>query len=229
MNLTPELVALCDRAVEDPGDENDPYDSFRDDDYTIIVSRLLRERPKGQFWLFAYGSLIWKPEFEVRERRRAIARGWQRGFSMRIERFRGTPEQHGYMMCLDRGGICEGVVLALSEADLEAQLHKLVFREIGCPQHLEAMRWIDVETTEGVVPALVFFAAPALLHTYQPNRPLAEVAHALARACGHWGSGAEYLRNTVAHLEDMGIHDQRLWLLQEMVAAELRAMQRITG
>jgi cation transport protein ChaC len=50
---------------------------------------------------------------------------------------------------------------------------------------------------------------------------LVDVAHALARACGHWGSGAEYLYNTVSHLEEQGIHDAHLWDLQDLVAKEI--------
>jgi len=43
------------------------------------------------------------------------------------------------------------------------------------------------------------------------NQPLEKVANVLARACGHVGSGAEYLYNTVSHLEEFGIHDRNLW------------------
>ena len=50
-----------------------------------------------------------------------------------------------------------------------------------------------------------------------------EVAHVVARACGHWGSCAEYLHNTVAHLEDHGIHDRSLWRLQALVAERIKA------
>ena len=41
---------------------------------------------------------------------------------------------------------------------------------------------------------------------------------------GHWGSGAEYLMNTVHHLEDYGIHDRALWHLQRLVASEIDRM-----
>lgn len=51
-----------------------------------------------------------------------------------------------------------------------------------------------------------------------------QIAYALARACGHWGSGAEYLYNTVSHLEDRGIHDESLWQLQELVAREIEIL-----
>lgn len=45
----------------------------------------------------------------------------------------------------------------------------------------------------------------------------------LARACGHWGTGAEYLLNTVTHLQARGIHDAGLWHLQRLVAQRIEA------
>ncbi|MGT2466896.1 hypothetical protein ACVOMV_21100 [Mesorhizobium atlanticum] len=37
-------------------------------------------------------------------------------------------------------------------------------------------------------------------------------------------SGAEYLYNTVCHLETFGIHDCNLWRLQQLVADEIRSI-----
>ncbi len=222
MRLTAELVARCHRVVADPGPEP-KYDYFGDDDYVRATAAVLAGKPDGPLWLFAYGSLIWKTEFPTVETRRAVAHGWQRMFSMRIERFRGTPEQPGYMMCLDNDGDCEGVALRLSDNDPSIQINKLLYREIGSHEALESVRWIDVQTAEGSLRALVFYARPHLLDFYSENRPLADVAHGLARACGHWGSGAEYLFNTVSNLEALGIHDANLWRLQELVAQEIES------
>jgi cation transport protein ChaC len=47
------------------------------------------------------------------------------------------------------------------------------------------------------------------------------VAQVLARACGHIGSGAEYLFKTVQSLEKLGIRDPYLWRVQKLVAAEV--------
>ena len=223
MALTPELVALCHREVT-AGPPDPRYDNFTDADYDRAITQVLDGKPEGPFWLFASGSLIWKPEVIHVERRKAIAKGWHRAFSMRIEAYRGTPEQPGYMMCLDRGGHCEGVILRLPEDDQIAQLNRLLKREVGSHEQLESARWIEVETSEGPVMALTFYAHPRLLDYYQEGRPQAEIVHGLARACGHWGSGAAYLHNTVSHLEALGIHDEALWTLQEMVAAEIIAI-----
>jgi cation transport protein ChaC len=49
------------------------------------------------------------------------------------------------------------------------------------------------------------------------------IADVLSKAVGGRGSMVEYLFNTVAHLEQMGITDSHLWRLQEMVAERLDA------
>lgn len=221
MKLSADLVAQCHRDVADPGAEVEAYDYFTEQDHRAAVDSLLAQRPSGPFWVFAYGSLIWRPEFPHVETRRVVANGWHRAFSMRMTRWRASPEQHGYMMCLDRGGHCEGVALQMPEEGLKEHLFNLLYREVGSHEAMEGVRWIDVSHSDGSFTALTFYAAPDLLADYEANRPMAEIAHALARACGHWGSGAEYVRNTVCHLEDMGIHDDYLWQLQEMVADEI--------
>jgi glutathione-specific gamma-glutamylcyclotransferase len=220
LSLTPNMVALCHREVVDTGPSPDTK-YLHDEDYRPAAERLVSLKRPGPFWLFAYGSLIWKPEIPSLETKRAVAHGWHRAFNMKIERYRGTKEQPGYMMCLDRGGLCEGVVLRLPDEDHDAQVEKLLRRELSRKGGLDAVRWIDVETADGTVQALAFYAAPDTLENYQSNRSPSEIAHGLARACGHWGSGADYLYNTVNHLEQLGIHDEGLWALQELVAAEI--------
>lgn len=221
MSLTPEMVKLCHREVADPGPSPDTV-YLRDEDFRPAAEHLVSLKKPGPFWLFAYGSLIWKPEIPSLETKRATAHGWHRAFSMKIERFRGTRAQPGYMMCLDRGGTCDGVVLRMLDEEFEVQAEKLLRRELSRKAALNAVRWIDVETVDGMVQALVFYAAPDQLEYYQPKRVPEEIAAGLARACGHWGSGADYLYNTVSHLEQLGIHDEGLWRLQELVAAEIK-------
>ena len=54
--------------------------------------------------------------------------------------------------------------------------------------------------------------------------PPDEIADVLARSCGHLGTGAEYLLNTVTQLERRGMHDPGLWRLQELVAERIGAV-----
>ncbi len=226
LSLTPELVKLCHREVADGGPIPGAV-PMRDEDYRPAAEELAAQLQGRQLWLFAYGSLLWKPEVPHSDMKRAVLRGWHRAFSMRIMRFRATQEQPGFMMCLDRGGACEGAVLAITGDDPAAAIEKLLRRELSRKVALTAVRWLEAETEDGPVTALTFYAGPDQLDSYITDRPLGEIANGLARACGHWGSGADYLYNTVSHLEQLGIHDEGLWRLQELVAQEIRALHGV--
>jgi cation transport protein ChaC len=220
MALTSDLITLVHRALDDPGPE--PGLVYHDAaDYDAVVARILASHPPASdVWLFAYGSLIWKPEIEHTGARLGTARGWHRAFCFRITRWRATREQPGLMMALDRGGQCQGMLYRLPGHSLPEQLGKLFRREFTVKPANSMPRWIKVETDEGPVTALAFVMnrqAPAYVGRLAPE----EVADVLAKACGHWGSGAEYLHNTVLHLEENGIHDSNLWRLQKLVAARI--------
>ena len=227
--LTDELVAHVHRFEPDPGVQPGSV-PLTEEDYEAVLDGLLSERRPGPFWLFAYGSLIWKPEVTHVEERLATAPGWHRSFCLKLLRWRGTPECPGLMMALDRGGSCKGVIYRLPEDDLRAQLAKLLRREMTTkwppygerPLTTNAIRWINVTCGGEALPALAIVANPKG-GAYAGRLGLDEVARTLATAAGHWGSCAEYLHNTVVHLEQRGIRDSNLWRLQELVAAEITA------
>jgi len=220
LSLTPDHVARAHRAIEDPGPN--PHILYHSDaDYDAIVEHILSSRPNNdEMWLFAYGSLIWKPEVDHLAAQNGVARGWHRSFCFKITRFRGSREQPGLMMALDRGGQCRGVLYRLDTTDPGTTLRRLFRREFTSKPPNSMPRWITVQSERGPLSALTFVMnrqSPA----YVGKLPLEAVAHVLASACGHWGSGAEYLLNTVQHLSERGIHDSNLWRLQQLVAARL--------
>ena len=218
--LTRDLVASVHRVIEDPGpDPNLVYHT--EEDYDSVVRHLLTGHLSGQdLWLFAYGSLIWKPEVDHVEERLGTAAGWHRSFRLRITRWRATKDQPGLMMVLDRGGQCRGVLYRLPAATVEANLGKLVRREMSVKPSSNTPRWITVDTGEGRVRAIAF-VVDRKGRPYAGNLSPMETADILARACGHWGSCAEYLHNTVIHLAERGIHDRNLWRLQRLVAERI--------
>jgi glutathione-specific gamma-glutamylcyclotransferase len=224
MRLTAEHVRRVHRDIPDPGQQL--LDGFRpatDSDYADIVGEMLRTRPPGPFWLFAYGSLIWRPATEYTESRQAVARGWHRRFCLGWDyRFRGSREAPGLMLALDRGGQCRGMLYALPEAALEAQLQLLIRREMTMVPSAFPWRWIDVITGEAPVKALTF-AMDRKSGRYVANLSEDQLADMLASAVGSRGSMAEYLFSTVAKLEELGIHDRNLWRLQALVADRIDA------
>jgi cation transport protein ChaC len=217
LKLTPDLVARTHRIVEDAGPESG-LTYHTEVDYDEVVAALLKDHFEQQdVWVFAYGSLIWKPEIEHVEERIATAPGWRRSFCLKINRWRGTKEQPGLMMALDRGGQCKGMVLRIARQHLSDSVGKLVRREMSVKPPSNIPRWIGVDTAEGRIRALAFVSNPRG-RAYAGRLTIEEIADALSKACGHWGSGAEYLHNTIVNLHERGIRDSYLWRLQELVA-----------
>ncbi|WP_425356232.1 gamma-glutamylcyclotransferase [Sinorhizobium americanum] len=83
--------------------------------------------------------------------------------------------------------------------------------------------WVRVRTESGERKALTFWASTPQ-HQLTDRMPLAEAASIIAAACGPAGSCAQYLYNTVLHLEAEGIRDRNLWRLQQLVAEEIRCL-----
>jgi cation transport protein ChaC len=222
MALTAELVALVDRVEPDPGPEPGTTDPT-DEQFDALVNALLSEYRPDELWVFAYGSLIWNPEFDFIEHRRAAAAGWHRSFCLKLPRWRGTHELPALMLALDRGGSCRGIAYHLPSGDHFGQLRRLVQREIDANPPTNVPRWISIKTDAGPLRALTFVADPDG-RAYSGRLSLEEVARTTARAAGHWGSAAQYLLRTIVKLEEHGIRDRNLWRLQSLVADEIKAL-----
>ena len=188
-----------------------------------LARELLEGARGGPFWVLAYGSLIWKPAFEHVEARRVAVHGWRRAFCMDMHDWRATPAQPGLMMALARGGACVGVAYRMPGDDPEGRMLRLLDREVAWREDRPWLRWVTARGGGETIRALAFYCAPAadptLLHL-----PIEAQAARIARAAGPAGSCAEYLRNTVVHLEALGIRDRYLWRLQALVAAEIEAI-----
>ncbi|TGV11311.1 hypothetical protein EN816_23875 [Mesorhizobium sp. M8A.F.Ca.ET.173.01.1.1] len=80
------------------------------EEYAATLDTLLSQG-QDDVWVFAYGSLIWKPAFDFAEKRKGLLRGWHRDFCLGWDNsFRGSDANPALMLALDRGGSCNGML-----------------------------------------------------------------------------------------------------------------------
>jgi cation transport protein ChaC len=221
LRLTPELVALIAREVEDGGPAPGAV-VHSESDYEASLEALLAAGAwRGEdVWVFAYGSLLWNPAFDVAEQKAAVLHGWHRAFCIRLTRFRGTPEEPGLMMSLVPGGSCRGALYRIGGDRVLESLRKLWRREMTVKPPNTPPRWVVARAGSTEVRSITF-AADRKGPNYVSGLTGEQIASVLCKAVGHWGSGAEYLLQTVDHLERQGIRDANLWRLQRLVAQRL--------
>jgi cation transport protein ChaC len=219
--LTPALVELIARKVEDVGPAPGVV-VHDDDDYEASLQATLTAGDwQGEdVWVFAYGSLLWNPAFEAAEQLAAVLPGWHRAFCIRLTRFRGTPQQPGLMMSLVPGGSCRGALVRIRGECVPDSLRKLWRREMTVKPPNTPPRWVVARAGSADVRAIVF-AADRKGPNFVSGLSGEQTAQVLCSAVGHWGSGAEYLMQTVDQLERLGIRDANLWRLQRLAARQL--------
>jgi cation transport protein ChaC len=195
-----------------------PFRLWTVEERQASMEEALRHWHDGEdIWVFGYGSLIWRPEFDYQERRLATLRGYHRALCLWSRVNRGTPESPGLVFGLDRGGSCRGVVYRVSGALVPRIFPALWQREMSTGAYLP--RWLSCGTDGGPVKALVFVmnrTSPA----YIPALPEAEVVAIVRRASGRYGPCIDYVLHTAQALQAAGIHDARLAHLAALLAEQ---------
>ncbi len=162
-----------------------------------------------EFWVFGYGSLMWRPGFEFAESEPALIRGFHRRLCVLSHVHRGTPERPGLVLGLDRGGSCHGTAYRIDPLQWPETLAYLRAREQVTSVYLEVQKPVTLQRSRRAVVAT----------TYLVDRRHRQYAGALHRdellaivrqGTGISGRCIDYLLNTLTHLRDLDIHDMRL-------------------
>ena len=172
------------------------------------LNTTMRRHRGGPVWLFAYGSLIWRPECSAAERRRARVHGYHRGLYLWSHEHRGTPERPGLVFGLDRGGSCAGFAYRLPQEDLENSLLALWKREMPYPSYRP--HWLNCRLEDGTKVQALGFVLERHLPSYAGNLPDNLLTQILDSASGRFGSTRDYVEQTVSALRNHAMPDKNL-------------------
>ena len=175
-------------------------------------------------WIFAYGSLIWDPEFSWAETEPALLHGYHRSFCVYSYDYRGTPAQPGLVLGLDRGGSCRGMAFRLSSDALAEAIDSVWLREMS-GRRVYDVRLLPVRTGHGMRMALAFTVLRDC-PDYTGRLSLDEAARLILGAVGRRGTCRDYFENTLRHLERLGLADTLLRSLAKRIEALTRLHPR---
>lgn len=172
----------------------------------------------GDFWVFGYGSLMWRPGFAHLETAPALLHGVHRSLCIFSHVHRGTPQRPGLVLGLDRGGSCRGVAFRVGAADRDTVLAYLRTREQATKVYLERWRKLRLGDARGPETMALCYVVDRTHTQYAGELSLDEQVRLVCGGRGQSGANPDYVLNTSRHLRDMGIRDHRL----EALAARLQ-------
>jgi len=170
---------------------------------------------RDDFWVFAYGSLMWRPGFDFLERVPARLIGLHRALCVYSFVHRGTPERPGLVLGLDRGGMCRGIAFRVAAAAREETAAYLRAREQVTTVYLETMRRIELEEEKRRRVRALCFTVDRSHVQYAGRLTLAECLHHVRQGHGRSGANRDYVLETVRALEALGYRESDLHLLAE--------------
>jgi len=180
-----------------------------DDELRVSLDGALAQRDRAtDLWLFGYGSLIWNPGLPTVENVRAKVHGYHRGLYLWSRVNRGTPEQPGLVLALDRGGSCTGVAFRLAADGMMPHLEALWQREMMMGSYRPA--WLPCTLDDGRRVAALAFVMRRDVPAYTGKLADDTIRTVFRCATGRYGTTLDYVRRTVDALRESGMPDLAL-------------------
>lgn len=188
--------------------------------HASLRSALAPWQPGTSFWIFAYGSLMWNPEFTWDARHVATIRGYHRSFRIWSRINRGTPENPGLVLTLECGGSCRGLVYRMDPHRVEDEMLTIWRREMTFGSYRP--KWLNCTVGDQSIRALAF-TVNRRCSGYTGRIPLDVMVESIASARGRYGAAHDYLFKTIETLHQHGIRDERVEHLAGLVRSRLGA------
>mgnify|MGYP000066506788 FL=1 len=173
-----------------------------------LLERFRSQCAMGQdLWVFAYASLLWRPEFEAVEQHTTKVWGWHRALKMWSRLNRGSPQCPGLVFALLPGGSCQGVAYKIAKDQADEVLTRLWAREM--PMDVYTPNWLPCSTPKGPVKALAF-TLPRSSPSFTGNLTADTYRQIFQQASGRFGTTRDYALQTYRSLQAHGIEDRAL-------------------
>jgi cation transport regulator ChaC len=165
-------------------------------------------------WIFGYGSLIWRPDFDYVEHRDGYLEGWTRKFYQGSTDHRGVPGAPGRVATLlpEPESQVWGRVYRVSPMQSDTILARLDHREKGGYERHQ----VDVHCRSGecVREALVYVATKENAE-WEGAAPAEAIARQILESRGPSGHNADYLLELAKSLRQMEADDPHVFAIEQ--------------
>ena len=172
---------------------------------------------QSSMWVFAYGSLMWRPGFDYIRATPAALHGFHRRLCVYSHQYRGTPDKPGLVFGLDRGGSCRGMAFEVAGSQWPETLAYLCDREQLTNIYIEIFKRVQAAGLHEPVEALCFVANRQHAQ-YAGALPVQEIMSLIKQGQGQFGPCEDYVRQTADCLKNLKIRDRNLEKITDLLA-----------
>jgi len=182
---------------------------------------------KNDFWVFGYGSLMWRPGFAHVETMRARLHGYRRSLCIYSHVHRGTPDHPGLVLGLDAGGSCLGIAFRVPGDMTDEVMVFLREREMSNQVYHE--KWLRLRLADGRDVQAVTYVADRRHIQYAGSLKAEDAAAIVISAQGDSGANLDYVANTLEHLRNMRVRDHALEHVNDLICTKVNRQKHDTA
>lgn len=192
-----------------------------------IMTMRTSDMRKNDFWVFGYGSLMWRPGFAHVETMRARLHGYRRSLCIYSHVHRGTPDHPGLVLGLDAGGSCLGIAFRVPGDMTDEVMVYLREREMSNQVYHE--KWLRLRLADGRDVQAVTYVADRRHIQYAGSLKAEDAAAIVVSAQGDSGANLDYVANTLEHLRNMRVRDHALEHVNDLICTKVNRQKHDTA